>query len=261
MIMGAGSFREARSWNHRLIPKSSRLHAGNLTPSPKAAHDILNVVKRVFRFGALALAASLVLSACQTKVGLAASVGGNRLTDSALTTYVRPGAQPVNVSNSDGSSQTIVPKQAVVETWMQRALFDAATSAHGGARTDAETRAARSAVLGSHSIKETENAVGARGFTAKFGDLLVDREVAVVVLIQRLQKGIDAGQDLNVLNTTDANNAIIAAVKGAHPDIVVSPRYGTWDETHLALSADPNAGLPSFIVAPSGTSDAAVPAG
>jgi hypothetical protein len=210
-------------------------------------------LRRALIATALGLAIVAGLTACETKVGQAASVNDVRLTNSDLNSFVKPGSG----TYTDSSGQTVVPKQSALSVWIQVALLDRAIDAHGGPRTEQETAAARTAVLGQGSIAEAEKSVETQGYTSALGDLYVDREAALVVLYQRLKKGTTAQQALTALSTSQANTALIDAINSTHPVVTVSPRYGEWDENQLSLSTDPTAGLPSFVQA----TQAAAPVG
>lgn len=200
-------------------------------------------LRRVLTAAALAVAVTAGLSACQTKVGMAASVNDVRLGNSQLNSYVKPGTG----TYTDSSGQSVIPKQSALSVWIQVQLLDRAITAHGGPRTEQESDAARTAELAGQSLAKTEQAVEAQGYTKKLADLIVDRETALVVLYQRLNKGATPAQALSALNGTQANTALIAAINSTHPDVTVSPRYGEWDEKQLALSTNPSAGLPTFV--------------
>jgi hypothetical protein len=214
------------------------------------AHEIVWDVRfrRTLSAATLAVLAAGTLTACQTKVGLAASAAGHRLTDSQLASYVQAGAKPYTDQNS---STPVVPKLFALENWINLELFSAAVEHRGGAATPAELDTARTAILGGRSDSDFEKAYTKLGYTAKLADLILDQGSALVVLVERLAPGLSPQQAISALQSGQAGSLLVKAVNDKKPQVDVSPRYGTWDPSRLALSQDPNAGAPSFVHFPS----------
>jgi hypothetical protein len=196
---------------------------------------------------AAAVLASGALTGCQTKVGLAASVNGTELTDSDLSSYVQPGAEPFRTS----SGATIVQKTFALQTWLLAQNYVAAIEANGGRATAVEDGAARALELGSHQISEVE-AQFTRSpyrFTAKMGDLQLFELTRQIILTQRLlgngaspQEAIAALQSSRITSTR-----LHEVIQKAAPKVTVSPRYGTWSTNNLSLRSQPRDGLPTFV--------------
>ena len=108
-------------------------------------------LRRTLTVAVLAAIAVSGLSACQNKVGVAASVAGERLSDSQLSTYVKPGAAPYADQSGTG---TVVPKVYAVQNWMEDRLFVRAVANKGGPATKAELLSARAAVLAGRPIAQ-----------------------------------------------------------------------------------------------------------
>ena len=183
------------------------------------------------------------LTACQTKVGQAAAVNGQTLSDSALTGYVEPGASPY----VDQQNQQVVPKLNVLTTWIRNRLLEATIAEHGGPATTQELNNAKSVVVQSGLPKQIEKANSSFGYTTKYYDLLTEQYTLLVVLIERLAKTSDAGQAFNLLQSGRANQAFQAAINATKTPVELSKRYGTWDEKTLEVSSDPTAGSPGFV--------------
>jgi hypothetical protein len=194
------------------------------------------------------------LSACETKVGMAASVVGTRLSDSQLSTYVQPGAAPYTDASSN---TTVVPKLFALENWINLRLFTEAATNTGGAPTSSELAAAKTAILGGRSQATFDKIYTKQGYTKKLADLILDQGSALVVLVQRLAKGFTPTQAIAALQSGQANATIVKTVNAKKPEVIVSPRYGKWESAQLALSTDPNAGAPSFVQFPAASSAAA----
>jgi hypothetical protein len=224
-----------------------RAFPGTGTRAAPGWHEILDRVRarRLLSLVAAAALATVALTGCQTKVGLAASVNEVNLSDSDLSSYVQPGAKPFQTS----SGQTIVQKTFALQTWLLANNYAAAIEAHGGPATDAENAAARSAELGTHQISEVEAQFTPYGFTAKMGDLQLFELTRQVILTQRLLgHGATAQQAIAALQSSKISSTQLhQAIQKAAPQVTVSPRYGTWSQDDLALRSEPRDGLPTFV--------------
>lgn len=211
----------------------------------RGAHEILCVVRfrRLLSVVALLAVALSGLTACQTKVGQAAAVNGQTLSDSALTGYVQPGASPY----VDQSNTQVVPKLNALTNWIRNRLIEATIAQHGGPVTTQELNNAQSVVVQSGLPAQIKQANRSHGYTSKFYDLLTEQYTLLVVLIERLAKTGNAGQAFNILQSGRANTAFVNAINSAHVPIDLSKRYGTWDPNGLHLSTDPAAGSPDFV--------------
>ncbi|MEP6853360.1 MAG: hypothetical protein ABJA87_11990, partial [bacterium] len=176
----------------------------------------------------VALAALVSLSgltACDSKVGAAAYIDGERISEQQLNTYVLPGAKPFQ--NQQG--RTLYPKTYVLQQLIQGRVADRIIADHGGTMTAAEARAARAQVLGSNTEDQIIEQVAASGFSAKAEGVLVDTATRLVVLQKRFPAVADASQ-------------LLAAVQKADVRVSVSPRYGKWDPSTLSVTNGPARG-------------------
>src|SRR6476659_2012173 len=191
-------------------------------PRRPRPHEILSGVRfrRILTAITLAVLAMGALSACETKVGQAAAANGATLSDSDLSSYLQAGTGPY----TDSSGQRVVPKILVLTTWIRTQLLNAAIAAHGGAATTGELNAANSAVQATNSIDQAEKAYARYGYTNKFGDLLFDQTVRIVVLVERLSKTNDPAKALQFLTSGQANNAIGSTIVATHTPVDLSPR-------------------------------------
>jgi hypothetical protein len=184
------------------------------------------------------------LSACQTKVGQAASANGATLSDSDLSSYLQPGAGPY----TDSSHQRVVPKILILTTWIRTQLLNAAITAHGGAPTTTELNAANSSVQAGNSIDQAEKAYAKYGYTNKFGDLLFDQTVRIVVLVERLSHNSNPDKALQLLSSGQLGNTIGTAIQQTTAPVDVSPRYGKWEVRSLSVDGSAKAGTPDFVI-------------
>ena len=194
----------------------------------------------------LAVLAASTLTACQTKVGQAASVNGSTLSDSALADLVKPGATPY----TDQSGEQVVPKLNALTTWVRNELLTATITARGGAPTTTELNAARSVVNDSGVPDQAVQANRGHGYASGFFDLLTEQYTLLTVLVERLARTSDAARAFKLLESGQANQAFSSAIVATGTKVDISPRYGTWDPSMLAVSSfakDPHAGAPPFV--------------
>lgn len=191
----------------------------------------------------LAVLAAGTLTACQTKVGQAADVGGQTLSDSTLAGYVRPGATPY----ADQSGNQVVPKLNALTVWVRNRLLEGAIAAKGGPAKASEVSAARNVIVQSQIGSGLRTSNAAHGYTPRFDDLLVEQYSLLIVLIERLAPQADAAQAFNLLQSGRASSAFVPAIRAAKTPVDLSPRYGKWDDQILAVSQDPTAGAPAFV--------------
>jgi hypothetical protein len=209
-------------------------------------HEILWGVRcrRTLTAITLAVVTMGALSACQTKIGQAAAVEGATLSDSDLSSYLKPGTGPY----TDQSNQRVVPKLLVLTTWIRTELLNAAIAEHGGAATTPELNGARAAIEATNGTEQqAEQSYTKYGYETKFGDLLFDETVRLVVLVERLAKGASATQALQALQqNSQVNQAIGGAIAKFTKKVELSPRYGTWDPAKVKVS-DTKSGAPDFV--------------
>ncbi|MDQ6851567.1 MAG: hypothetical protein M3070_16830 [Actinomycetota bacterium] len=191
---------------------------------------------------AVALLAVAGLSSCTSKVGQAAVVGGHRLSDSDLTTFVQAAAK----SYPDPSTRTtVVPKLNALEVWINDQLFAGAVQSHGGPVTSAELGRTQALVLGRGTLQDVTSHFDKLGYTGRFSALLVHRQQLILLLVKRLVPKIADSQIASALQNANVVRALLAAVQKIK--VSVSGRYGSWDPQHIALTQTRGAGLPGFV--------------
>jgi predicted small secreted protein len=188
---------------------------------------------RQLAVAAVAIAvASAGLTACNTKVGAAAIVGSDRISDNSVQRYVQPGAKPYSGSAQDASGQTqtvtVVPKVNALQDLIYVALFEQGLAAHGGPATQAELNAQAPSA---QAIAQERSLDVSEGYTSRF----VDLEVQAIELQGVLAKRVNDPGDGSLLTK---------AITG-HVD--VSPRYGEWNTSAHTISSGASDGLPSFV--------------
>lgn len=202
--------------------------------------------RRILTVLTLAVLAAGTLTACQTKIGQAASVAGATLSDSALADLVQPGATPY----TDQSGAQVVPKLNALTTWVRNELITAAIDAKGGPATTNELNAAGSVVADSGVPDQAAKANRGYGYAPSFFRLLTQQYTLLIVLIERLAKLPDAAKAFNALQSGQANQAFVSAIVATKTKVDISPRYGTWDPSTLGVTSfakKPDAGAPAFV--------------
>ncbi|HEX2905119.1 MAG TPA: hypothetical protein VHO01_16830 [Jatrophihabitans sp.] len=177
-------------------------------------------------------AGALLLTGCQTKVGTAAIVNGDKISESTLAGYLTPDAKPLQSSNGTGS---IAPRTFVLQYLIRSKIFERVLSSNGFPVTDALLNTAKSQALSGSTEDDLTKQVTAIGLSPSFEPVALRYDE----LYNLIGTKFDAGSD----NGARAN----AALTKTTSDIKVNPRYGSWDAKTLSLADLSKAQLPSFL--------------
>lgn len=182
------------------------------------------------------------LTACDSKVGQAAIIGGHRISESDLGKYLSPaGAAPSAISAAAKAGQGVFPKTDVVQILIQQELFKRALAKNGGvpgkgALASLHDQAA-STLLGTQLTgAQLDTALGqgltSHGTSATFLPVVLrtfELELALVLKV-KAQSLADLAAVVNKLGIK----------------VQVNPRYGKWDPKALSLGA-PTSNIPDFL--------------
>lgn len=168
------------------------------------------------------------LTGCDSKAGTAAVVGGHKISESDLSSYLHPDAPPVQ--SSDGSS-SIAAKTFALQYLVQNEVFPALLAANGSPVTAADLATARSRVLQGSDEQVLVAQITKSGFTSKFEPIVLRNHELLTILQAKL-------------TTNERATAAIAKLKEG---ISISPRYGSWDAQSLSLVGVGKKQLPSVL--------------
>ncbi len=188
---------------------------------------------RLLSVVAAAVLAAVVLAGCSSSnVGVAATVNGQRITESDVNRYLTPNAQPVSVSDQSGASTSVSPRAFVVEILVyNQLLHDLLVKTPGGVPTGGELASLEKSVLAGKTAKQVANGQGIKGFSDAFNREFVKRLAYASALQARSQQGAD----------------IDKLAKELDIKVSLSPRYGRWNAKALSIDTRPEAGVPSFV--------------
>jgi hypothetical protein len=181
------------------------------------------------------------LSACTSKVGVAAVVGSHRITESTVSGYVQQSG-----TTTTAAANSIPPKVQVLATLIQSELFAAALSVTTGGIPSAEALAKYhdAAVVNVLQIQ----AVGANA------DRSISTQIVTLGYKARFTAEIIRSAELEYLLVKRINAASLAdlqkAISPANQSVQVSQRYGKWDPKQLLITTANHAGYPSFMKFP-----------
>lgn len=179
--------------------------------------------------------AVLGLTGCDSKIGTAAVVGNDHISDSDVTQYLTVDAKPFSVQSQSGAPQTIVPRSYVLTALIRAELFSKALAkTSGGIPSDSVVASAEQQLTQGASKAEQQKQYTKYGFKGSFAALDVRDSALEGLLAQRVGATNDAGP-------------IFKAIEDLHLPVSVSGRYGSWDESSLSLKTDPADGAPSFV--------------
>jgi hypothetical protein len=182
-----------------------------------------------------AVAATLAvagLAGCRSNIGTAATVNGQRITDSTVSQYITPSAKGVTLQSSSGASVHVAPKAFVLQTLVYTRLLQRLTKVGpGGGPTKGQLAQVQTQTLAGKSAKTFAISQGITGYTTAFDRQLVTRQTYSAVLQAYQQNNVD----------------LQALLTKAKIKVTVSPRYGKWDSKALSLDGTTTAGVPSFV--------------
>ena len=193
-------------------------------------------LRKIGAVAALAVLAVSGLTACRTKAGAAAVVGGQRINQSDVNKYVQPGfTQPSPTSSGSGAQEA--PRVIVLNTLIEDRLLTALLKSAGGVPSEAdlgnlhdEAFAVQvgSQQTGSQADTALSGVLRNAGLKANFDGVFVrDLELKQAVIDK-----IKAQRQSDIAN----------AVKKLDIAVSVNGRYGSWsaDQASLVDYAQPD---------------------
>jgi len=178
---------------------------------------------------ALAIA-GLGLTGCDSKAGTAAVVNGTRISETQLSDYLAPNAQPITATNGDGSSFSVPARVFVLQYLIRNQVFPLLLARTGSPVNEDELRADRAAAIGGDEAT-LQKQIAAVGLRPRFEEVLLrDRELTDLV-----GKKLTTQQQI-----TDA----VAKIKDV---VTINPRFGSWDNASLTIVDLSKKQLPSML--------------
>lgn len=196
------------------------------------AHEILSGV--TFRRLSLVAVAALALSAlagCRTNIGTAAVVDGHRISESDVSHYITPGAQPVTENTGTGVTREVAPRSFVVAQLINERLGFAilAKIPSVSSLTSAQLDAKLKQDIAGRSVQSVAEGLGLHGYTTAFYRIVLRVQELSSVIGSAAQNGVDLQQLFRSLDFP----------------VSVSPRYGAWDQAKLSF--DGTTALPRYL--------------
>ncbi|SDI99899.1 hypothetical protein SAMN05444157_1203 [Frankineae bacterium MT45] len=170
-----------------------------------------------------ALLALTTMTACQTKVGAAATVSGDRIESTDVSRYVGSASPSPAAAGAAAPPSVSDRRVLVLNTLVGQKLYDDALKANGGPATAAELSAARQQALSGETESDVTAKVVAAGYDASFEPVYLDMLSTEVAFVTR--------QKITTQSELDA------ALNKLKIPVEVSGRYGSWSEaTHTVVS-------------------------
>jgi hypothetical protein len=184
------------------------------------------------------------LTACQTKVGAAAVVGGHRITESEVSSYVSPSGPSRQAQQQAAAQGATIPAaraEALSELVREQVFRDALASTGGvpndselaGYHDEAARRLLQTTLVGPALDQAVLKQFGAYGLTDKFATLFV-RNLELADAFANASKAANA-------------NDLFTKLRPFAKHVEVSPRYGRWLPRTLTVSGTSTEGTPPFV--------------
>lgn len=189
----------------------------------------------ILRTIAVASAAILTLgglTGCRSHVGTAATVNGQRISESRVNDFVTVAARPLQLKDSSGKTVAVQPRAYALETLIFAQLLPRllARTSHG-VPSKGQLAQVTSQILAGKSETAFANGNGITGFTSSFAKVWVHTQALGTVLSTYAQQGLDVN----------------SLVHRAGFTVSVSPRYGGWDAKNVTFDFSAAAGVPGFV--------------
>lgn len=180
---------------------------------------------------AAAVLALTGLAGCKNNIGTAAVIDGHRITESDVSHYLTVNAQPVIERDANGNTVSISPRSFVVNELINQKLYFKVIGEIPSVSKLTETQldAQLQSDLQGKSVTQVAESLGLHGFAESFYKIVLRAQEEVLVLRSAQSNGVD----------------VSTAIRKVDFPVTVSPRYGTWDEKSLQLTAGSR--LPSYL--------------
>jgi hypothetical protein len=190
------------------------------------------LVRRAAVVGGAAVAVTL-LSGCRSNVNVAATVNGERISESTVARYVnKSGPDPAALAQVQQQGQQVPEaKPFVLELLIREKLLERTLAAHGGVPTSGQLATQRATAA--TTVQQELTVASAAGASSDFKSE-VERFVELDVVLETRLHPTSAAQFFSAI-----------AKAGAH--VRVNPRYGVWQPAQLALNSSGSAGLPNYL--------------
>lgn len=175
---------------------------------------------------AVLVATVAALAACDTNVGAAAKVGGDRISESDVNGYLTPAAAPFQ----NGQGQQVVPRSFVLQTLIRSELFSRGLAAGGGLPTPGQIADKTTQLLNGETEAALTQQIVKSGFAARFEPVYLRAQV----LLQMYAERVKATSLIDVYK----------AVAKLRVPVSTNPRYGPWQAASLAIGP---VELPGFV--------------
>jgi hypothetical protein len=198
---------------------------------------------RTLGAAAAAILALTGLAGCKTNIGQAAVIDGHKVSESDVSHYLTPDAQPVSERDQNNATVQISPRSFVLSQLINERLGFAILQAVPAVSkvTPAQIDAQLQSDLAGKTPRQVAETLGLHGYTDAF--------YHVVLRVQEIS-GVLRQQD---------GTAVQKAISSVHFPVSVSPRFGSWDNKQLRFTS--GATLPSYLELQSGAATPQGPTG
>lgn len=169
------------------------------------------------------------LAGCQSNVGTAAKVNGDRISENTVNSYVLPAGQSAEaLSQAKKQGSSLLPaKTIIVQYLVQREVFRRTLVAN----SDLPSAGELDRTKGGSTVSELRTQLPPVGVKNSFASVVVETDKLRQILIDKLK----------ITTVDDA----ASAVRKAGVSVSVSPRFGTWSSAQLVV--DSAGSLPSYL--------------
>ena len=214
-------------WHRMRTCETGAIQTGELQPWPKGRR----VKIRFLTVAGVCAVGALVLTGCDSKVGTAAVVNGHKISETSVNNYLTPAAKPLQ--SQTGAS--VAPRTFVLQYLIRNQVFIRALGYAKVDVTDDLLDGSKAAALSGSTEADLTKQVTGVGLDSTFEPVALRYQELLSLVGTTYKANADQGK---------AANAALAKAAG---DIVINPRYGSWDASTISLTDLSKTQLPSFL--------------
>lgn len=191
-------------------------------------------IRRTVLSVAVAGSAVAALAACNTAPGAAAIIGGQQISNSQVTAYVRDALSNASYASNAPDAATLARKELSLR--IQQTLFEAQAAQDGVTVTDANVNSA---------IQQIENQAGGKkaldsqALQSGIAPSDIPANVRISLLVDALARKAGVSDPTSTQGQQEASAIAVRAlqVQSKRLGVRVNPRYGAWDPNRFGVTA------------------------
>jgi len=205
-----------------------------MTTSMRKNLPVPQRIRRTLLPVAVAGAAVAALAGCNTAPGAAAIIGGQNISNSQVTGYVRDALSSPGYASGAPDAATLARKELSLR--IQQTLFEAQAAQDGVTVTDADVNAAVQQIQTQAGGKK---ALDSQALQSGIAPSDIATNVRISLLVDALARRAGVSDPTSAQGQQEASAVAVRAlqIQSKRLGVRVNPRYGKWDPDRFAVAA------------------------